>query len=251
MSESGIAAIVFVCLAVASLGAMSLYPKLPARHRDDETNAVVRLVANIFVILASLVFGLMINSAKNTYESVDKSVHAYATQLILLDRALRAYGAGAEDARGRLIAYVAEAIRHPIRADDVGTDTPDWAGGALSGLGEGLRSLRPPDADHEGLLAELKQQFRLLAAQRWAIIEQSEGTIPRPLIWLLAAWMTLVFASFGYRAPRNEIVAASFLASAGLIAAGFYLVLNMDVPFAGPIQVSDAPLHRALAEMKM
>ena len=52
-------------------------------------------------------------------------------------------------------------------------------------------------------------------------------------------------------ARRNGVVICSFLLSSTLIAAAFYLVLDMDVPFSGPIQISDAPLHRALAEMRM
>ena len=38
--------------------------------------------------------------------------------------------------------------------------------------------------------------------------------------------------------------------SAALIAASVYLVLDMDVPFKGPIQISDQPIRRALTEMQ-
>jgi len=41
-----------------------------------------------------------------------------------------------------------------------------------------------------------------------------------------------------------------FLVSAALIATSVYFVLDMSVPFHGPIQVSAAPLHRALAEIQ-
>lgn len=68
MSEFWFAAAVFVSLATASLVTMYVSPVLPARHRDDDTNAVIRLMANIFVVMTSLVFGLMINSSKNTFE---------------------------------------------------------------------------------------------------------------------------------------------------------------------------------------
>ncbi len=52
MNEIWIAATIFLSLSAASNGAMVLSPKMPARHRDDETNAVVRLVANIFVVMS-------------------------------------------------------------------------------------------------------------------------------------------------------------------------------------------------------
>lgn len=97
----------------------------------------------------------------------------------------------------------------------------------------------------------MRQQYRGLVNQRWTIIEQSEGAIPSPLIWMLIAWMVLVFGSYGYRAPMNVIVVTSFFTASLLIAIAFYLVLDMDVPFHGPIQISDGPLRRALAEMKL
>jgi hypothetical protein len=63
----------------ASIGTMLTYSKLPVHHRQDETNTVVRLVANIFVVMTSLVFGLMINSSKNTFEGIDNNIHSFAT----------------------------------------------------------------------------------------------------------------------------------------------------------------------------
>jgi len=47
------------------------------------------------------------------------------------------------------------------------------------------------------------------------------------------------------------MVIGMFIISALLIAASVYLVLDMDVPFHGPIQISDEPLRRALAVMQL
>jgi hypothetical protein len=242
---------VFACLSVASLSTMHFYPKLPPRLRDEDTNAVLRLVANFFVVVTSLVFGLMINSAKNTFESVDHNVHAYATDLILLDRMLRTYGPAGNDARQKLTDYVAEAIAHPARADDTLRNQLDTAGRQLDAVGDALAAILPSDRYHEHLIADARELYRRIVEQRWTIVEQSEGAIPMPLIGMLVAWLTLIFASLGYRAPPNTTVVTVFLVSALLIAASVYLVLDMNVPFAGPIQVSDAPLRRALAEIEL
>jgi hypothetical protein len=250
MKDALIALAVFACLAGASLGAMWIYPMMALRHRDDETNTVVRLIANIFVVMTSLVFGLMINSAKNTYESIDASVHAYATDIIILDRTLRTYGLAGVDARNALIAYVEAAISHPARADDSERDKPDSAAAMLYRLGDKLAAIQPADSYHQAILLDARGRYSRIVERRWAIVEQSEGTIPVPLIAMLVAWLSLIFASFGYRAPANAVVMASFVVAAALIAAAFYLVLNMDVPFSGPIQISDTPLRRVLVQMK-
>jgi flagellar basal body-associated protein FliL len=115
MESIWIALAIFVCLLSASLMMMMMmmmhwYPKLSARHRDEETNTVVRLVANVFVVMTSLVFGLMINSAKNTFEAIDTNMHAFATGLIIFDRTLKSYGDTAQGTRTKLAAYLEHAI---------------------------------------------------------------------------------------------------------------------------------------------
>ncbi|NTE85643.1 DUF4239 domain-containing protein [Agrobacterium rubi] len=250
MSEIWLASGVFICLLSASLGAMAISPRLSARHKDDETNAVIRLVANIFVVMTSLVFGLMINSSKNTFETVNANAHSYATNLILLDQSLRNYGIGGREARGALVDYIDKAIAQPARADDSLRGLPDPAGQAMDRLSDALVTIQPSDTYHQDLASDIRRQFQRVMEQRWTIIEQSEGVIPMPLVGILVAWLVLIFGSFGYRAPKNAIVVTSFIIAATLLAAAFYLVLDMDIPFRGFIQVSDEPLRRALAEVR-
>lgn len=242
---------IFFCLLLASLVMMHLYPKLSARHRDDDTNTVVRLVANIFVVMTSLVFGLMINSAKNTFEAIDANVHTYATSLIILNRSLSTYGEATDESRNRLQLYVKEAIANPYRGDQALIHKKSTAAQYLDDVGTALNNVTPSDRFHESMMVDIRQQYHAIIEQRWKIVEQSEGSIPGPLIGMLVAWLTLIFASFGYRAPNNPMVIGMFTASAFLIAASVYLVLDMNVPFHGPIQVSDLPLRRALAEMQL
>lgn len=106
MDEFLAAGLIFLCLLAASLGALALYDKLPRYHLEDETYNVVRLAAGIFVVMTSLVLGLLINSAKNKFEANDRNLHAVATELILLDRTLRQIGPDATEPRQRLRAYV-------------------------------------------------------------------------------------------------------------------------------------------------
>ncbi|WP_348640640.1 hypothetical protein [Mesorhizobium sp. B1-1-5] len=109
--------------------------------------------------------------------------------------------------------------------------------------------MTPADARQTAAQQAATQQLQKLIEQRWILAEQSEGAIPTPLIVLLVAWLTLIFASFGFRAPRNGTVVFTCLVSGALVAAAVYLIVDMDSPFSGPIQVSPAPLQRALAEL--
>ena len=250
MREIIVSGSVFICLVVASIGTMLAYPRLPARHREEETNNVVRLVANIFVVMTSLAFGLMINSSKNTFAGIDDSVHSFATELILLDRTLRTYGLEGADTRQALIRYVQNALAHPQRIEDPMLQSDHSSEMALNAVGDSLAVITPSDPGHVALWNDARQQYKTIVERRWSIVEQSEGVIPMPLVFMLIAWLTLIFASFGFRAPNNIIVMSMFLVAGFLISSSIYLVLDMDIPFAGMIQISDAPLRRALAEMQ-
>jgi hypothetical protein len=250
MREALIAVMIFLCLTAAPLVSMAIWPRLPVRHRDDDTNSVVRLAANLFGVMTSLVLGLMINSAKNTFESIDHNVHAYATELILLDRVLRGYGPETDVVRQPLVVYVQRVAGDASPTGETPVDANRLSEHLLTEIGTRLGALVPADAARSSLLQDAGQRLQKVVELRWILIEQSEGAIPWPLIAMLVAWLVLIFASFGFRAPRNAITVATCVVSAVLIAGALYLILDMDVPFSGPIQISPAPLQRALAELQ-
>ena len=240
---------IFVCLSTAAICTLVLYDKLPSRYHHDDTNNVVRLVANIFVVMTSLVLGLMVNSSKSTFEAVDRNVHAIATEMILLDRALRQSGPEADDARQRLMAYVKQALTGSAPTTDPLVVGDRASERLLVDVGTSMNAIKPPDTDHVGSWQEARQHYQKVVELRWVLVEQSEGTIPGPLLAMVVAWLILIFASFGYRAPRNIVVFGSLILAAGLIASTIYLILDMATPLDGPIQVSDLPLRRLLVEL--
>jgi len=249
MLEAFIAMVIFLCLAASAFASMAIWLRLPARHRDDDTNTVVRLAANLFGVMTSLILGLMINSAKNTFESIDHNVHAYATQLILLDRTLRQYGPETNAVREPLGAYVQRVVSDVMPQGETPVIANRLSEHLLTEIGGRLGTMTPPDAAHGALLQDARQHLQKVLEQRWVLVEQSEGAIPLPLIVMLVLWLMLIFGSFGFRAPRNAVVVGSFVLAAALIASSLYLILDMDIPFSGPIQISPAPLERALTEI--
>lgn len=248
MNEVRIAAFVFICLTGASLGALFTYERLPAHQRQDDTHSVVRLIANIFVVMTSLVLGLMITSAKGKFDGVNRDVHGYATQLILLDRMLVLYGPEANDVRRRLATYAERAANGHWTAEGGLSDRTSER--LIEDVGMGLRALPPGEGAQLSVWNDIRDQYRKVLELRWGLVEQAEGSIPRPLVLMLVAWLVLIFASFGFRAPRNAVIVTGFVAAAALIGGAIYLIVDMDSPFQGPIQVSPAPLQRALAEMR-
>lgn len=240
---------VFLCLIAASLGALLLSDRLPAHYRNDDTHNVVRHAANIFVVTTSLVLGLLLNSSKNTFEAVDRNMHAFATDLVLLDRALRRLGPEAADVRQKLAAYLRQAIHRTWGADGSRVLDDRVAERLLDQVGDALIALQPSDPLRAESWRDAHVNFQNVVKRRWGLIEESEGTIPAALVFMVSAWLVLIFGSFGYRAPRNTVVAATLVVAAFLIAGSIYLILDMDRPFLGAIQVTAAPLQRAEAQL--
>jgi hypothetical protein len=189
---------------------------------QDNTTTVVRLVGNLFVVMTSLILGLMLNSAKNTLETNNRNIRTLATELILLDRTMRALGPEAEDARQHLVEYVQTALTEA----NVLEENPH-AEARLEAAGTSLRAIRVSDDQQVALWNDARQLYRQVVRQRWVVIDASGGTIPTPLIIMLILWLAIIFASFGYRAPRNTIVTASCFLAACLISAALYLILDM------------------------
>ena len=218
---------------------------------NDETAAVVRLIANIFVVMTSLVFGLMMNSSKNTYEAIDNNLHSFATNIIVIDKTMRNYGSETADAREKLRQYVDEAIRNPTWGTPHPETNPDIAGKMLDALGKSIATIKPGNDYATSTLSDIRQQYYQMEKQRWLLIEQSGDSIPFPVIIMLTAWLVLIFASYGYRAPQNAVTISMVIISAFLISGSLYLVLDMNAPFSGPIHISNTPLQRALFEIKL
>jgi len=249
MSEILVGVVTFLCLVVASIASIELSAKLPARYLNTDTDRVVRLAANIFVVTTSLVLGLLLNSAKNTYESVDRNVHGLATDLILLDRSLRHYGPEAADVRQRLAADVQLALDDTWEKNQRVLDNRPGEV-LLDDVWTALAAIRPTDPVRSDLWRDAEANLQNVVKRRWTLIEDSEGTIPTIFLIMLIAWLVLIFASFGFLAPRNAVTISTLVVAALLISASVYLILDMDVPFSGPIQISRAPLQRAAEQMR-
>lgn len=244
MSAVVIACMTFVCLLAAGLGSLFAHTRLSSRNLQDDTNTTVRLVANLFVVMASLLLGLMANSAKTTYEAANTNIHAFATEIILLDRTIRALGPAGDESRAHLRAYVQQAVGdHPIAVENRA------AGETLNRAGDSLRAIRTSSLQETALWNDARQMFRQVERDRWVLIGRGEGRVPYPVIGMLVVWLMMIFASFGYRAPRTPVVLASFIGSAALLSASLYVILDMSVPYWGLIQTDPAPMQRVLVEM--
>jgi hypothetical protein len=251
MSGAVIWLLVFAFLAGAGLLVLWLHPHLPAAYRTKETTDLVRLGVGVISTISAVALGLLISSVKGSFDQVNHDVQAFATELIILDRALRLHGTPeAEEARALLTRYTERAIQETWLGSGGAVVVDDRVAGALLDHAEAATVALPPDPRRPGLTDRIATDIRDVVRRRWALLDESGSAVSPPLVAILVLWLGLTFASFGYNTPRNGLVVAVLLVSAASVAGALFMIIEMDGAFTWLIAVPDAPMRRALAHMQ-
>ena len=242
---------VAACVFAGGLSGLRLHRVLPEAHLTKETQEAVRLATTMLSVLTSLVLGLLIATAKGSSDAMDHEMRGYAADLILLDGALRDYGADADAARALLRRYTVRTLQDvwqrpgglPAALDDVP------AGALLDQARQAVRAPSPDDAGQRWLRDQGLQTATSLLRQRRQMIEQAGPSVRPVLLAVVVCWIVAIFAGFGLNAPRNATVAGAFLVCSLAIGGAVFLILEMDSPFEGVLRISDRPMLDALAHM--
>ncbi len=229
---------------------MWLGGRLPEHHRSAESHDAVKLATGMLSVLAALVLGLLIASVKNAFDNTNSEIRHFAATLILLHQTLADYGPETAEPRAMLRRYSGLALADNWPEDEVPVRMEDpEAGKLLDGVRTAVLRLPGGSPRRDALRANAASLVDDALKTRWLLIERSESSIQPLFLDILIAWITLIFVSFGYNAPRNATVAMSFFLSAAALAACIFLIVEMDTPFEGLITVSSTPMRDALAHM--
>lgn len=252
MSALLVAAIVLVCIFAGALLGMILRGVLPAHHLSDESKDVVRLGTGLVATMAALVLGLLVASAKSSYDTQRDGLDEIAANVTLLDTVLAQYGPPAQEARASLRRVVAGAIARLWPAD--ASQEPTLAAAETTAGGKLLRAqilaLAPANDMQRALQSQALQVETNLARGRLLLVAQHESTaISGLFLVILSFWLVVLFASFGLFAPRNATVVAALLISALSVSGAIFLILELNQPFKGLMQISSTPLRSAFAHL--
>src|SRR5438093_10316656 len=106
-----ISVILFVILVVAAFLGRRVRHYLPEDHLSADSKDAVKLAMGLVATMTALVLGLLVSSAKGTYDTARSEVIQMAAKVAFLDRALALYGPETTEARGELRAAVTNAVR--------------------------------------------------------------------------------------------------------------------------------------------
>jgi hypothetical protein len=183
---------------------------LPEEHLSSDTKDVVKLGIALIATMAALVLGLLIASAKSTYDTRRNQLLQVSTDIILLDRILANYGAETKDARTLLQRSVAAAVDQFWPANGDRPATIDRRATSVEALYANIQQLSPQSEAQRSLQNQAITIALDLARTRVLLFEQLGSSIPVPFLMVLVFWLCIIFASFGLFAPRNATVIAAF-----------------------------------------
>jgi hypothetical protein len=248
MSSLATAGVVFGCALTAALAAMRVARRLPEHHLASDSRELVKLGLGVIATLTALVLGLLVASAKGTYDAQDAAVKQLAADFGQLDRYLALYGPEAKESR-ELLRQIVAATSERLWPGD-GRRSGDLTPGTSREAGDlfytQLAELQPKTELQRAVKGRSLDLAAGLAQTRYRMYTQRDGSVPAPFLVVLALWLVALFAGYGLLAPRNPTAVAVLVVCALSVSAALFLILELGRPFDGVIRVSGGPLQEAL-----
>jgi hypothetical protein len=248
MNDLTISLLVFAIIFGGALVGVFVRPLLSEKHLHPDSKDVVKMATGLIGTLAALVLGLLIASAKSSFDQKTNQVRQVTATIILLDDLLAQYGLEAASVRNLLrqsIPPLADRIWHE---EEIPTSKPVHFESNAQSLAfeKQLERLTPTNDAQRALKTRAIQTFMEGAQTRLQLFAQAGGSIPAPFLIILVFWLGAIFVSFTLFARTNLVVMASLLVCALSFAGAIFLVLELDDPFAGLMGISSETLRSAL-----
>ena len=249
MNISLTTAIVSACLLAAVWIGMWLRRFLPEHHLSPNSRDTVKLAMGLVATMSALLLGLLVNSAKTSYDTTRTEVMQKASKYALLDRILAIYGPRAAEVRSDLPALFEESIRRtwPDDADIQAqskrvTEMGNAFYAAVLRLEARDDTERALKAQAVSLTLELGQLNSLMQAE-------STTSISKPMLVVVVLWLVIIFFGFSLVAPPNATANFALIASALCVAGALFLILELDHPFGGLMRISSEPMLNVLRQL--
>jgi hypothetical protein len=249
MNSTTVSLIVFACVFGGALLGILLHAVLPQHHLAADSKDIVKLGMGLVGTMAALVLGLLVASAKGSYDAQGAELTQMSANIGILDRALALYGPETKEIRAMLRGAVARILDQMWPKDGVSASpvAPTAGGGEI--LFEKIQGLSPKNDTQRSLQGQALSIAVDIGKTRYLMYAQQATSISLPLLVVLVLWLTVIFISFGLFAPFNATVVSSLFVSALSVSGAIFLILEMYQPYAGLIQVSSAPLRATLAHL--
>jgi len=208
----------------------------------------VRVATGLLATMTALVLGLLIGSAKASYDIQGNELMQVSVKIMMLDRGLAHYGPETKEARALLRRGIASAVERLW--PQAGSSSPQFdPSTGPEALYDKLQALAPRDEAQRAIHAQALQIATDLSGTRWLLAAQRKGSLPMPFLVMLVGWIAVLFLSFGLYSPTNATVVATLFICALAVSGAIFMILELDRPLDGLVQVSSEPLRSLPARL--
>jgi Protein of unknown function (DUF4239) len=225
---------------------MALQSILPEEHLGADSRDVIRLATGLVVTMSALVLGMLVSSAKNSYDTQKTDMMQMAAKVVLLDNMLAHYGPETQSSRNELRRQVEQVL------DEI-WPTQRGKRSRLKPLEEGDRlydtveHLQPANEEQGSFKTQaLNMAVQIKQTRLVLFIESGGNSLSIPLLIVVISWITAVFISFGMFSPPNATVILTLVICALAVSAAIFIIQEMYSPFTGLLRISSAPIRDAL-----
>ena len=240
--------ITLACLSVGLLLGVWLQYLLPDHHLSKESQETIKLGTGVVATMSALVLGLLVTSAKSSFDAMNVAIAQDGARIIQLDHLLGEYGPETRAIREYLRMSTAERVKKVWSKSASGGNGLSAVEKSTSVLDvqSRLRALTPQNDLQKSALNQSLQISTEIWQSRLLVIEQQQEPLPQVFLVLLVFWLTILFLSFGLFAPGNATVFGVMLVCALSVSSAVFLILELGHPLDGVIKASNAPLIKAL-----
>jgi hypothetical protein len=241
-------ALLAFALALAGIVLGSVFRRfLPESHLSSDSKEVVKLSMGLVATLAALVLGLLVASAKSSYDARESEIHQVTAYVILLDNLLKEYGTPeANAARSSLRRAIPPVVDRIWREGQITSSSPFKASPESEAFHREVQALQPANEVQRGQQTRIIQVTDELMQTRFLLFTHLGSAIPNPFLAVLLLWIVVLCAGFSLMAPANTTTSAALAICALSVAAAIFLILELDQPFSGLLMIPSEPLRNAL-----
>ena len=248
MNDLWISLVVFAVIFSGALVGVLVRPLLSETHLNPVSKDVVKMATGLIGTLAALVLGLLIASAKSSFDQKTSQLRQMTATVILLDDLLAQYGPDAAAVRNLLRQSIPPLANRIWHEGEIPAGKPAHFQSSAQSLAFEiqLERLSPANDTQRSLQSRAIQAFTEGAQTRLQLFAQTGGSIPNPFLIILVFWLSAIFVSFTLFAQTNLIVMTSLFVCALSFACAIFLILELDNPFTGLMGISSTTLRGAL-----
>jgi hypothetical protein len=197
MNSIPLSGIVFACVFAAALVGMAIRRVLPEEHLCTDVKETVRLSTALISTMAALVLGMLVSSAKSTYDARKNEVAEMSSEIVSIDRSLERYGPETGNIRNEFRLVVAEGIQR-IWPSQTSLASELRPGGKGETLADQLDHLEPKTSTQAAAKSQIALEITTLRRTQWLMYLKSQhNSVPIPLLVVLTSWLVIIFVGFG------------------------------------------------------